>query len=198
MLCWWGSCHYRCRSALAVQSGTRAFEAQGLCRETVISLTQGEPDSQLSPLKIGFLSPEIRIRLSPLHWGSIRKTCRPLRPREARSTDLAIILVTFDLLGPAAILIPHQGGFSSGCLSACQTGMPLAPKCRCHPFDVAHPPLPPCLGRMTITREEDKGVPVFSETRRHEPLFNVSFTLPLNRFPNHIICTTLVLPISYC
>ncbi len=110
-LCWWGSCHYRCRSVLAAQSGTGPFEARGLYRETVISLTQGEPDSQLSPLKIGFLSPKIKIKLSLLHWGSIRKTCRPLRPWEARSADLVVILVNSDLLGPAAILIPHQDSF---------------------------------------------------------------------------------------
>lgn len=120
-LCWRGSCHYRCRSVLAVQSGTEAFEAKGLYRETVISLTQGEPDSQLSPLKIGFLSPKIKIRLSPLHWGSIRKTCRPLRPWEARSADRVVISVTFDLLGPAATLIPYRGGFPPGvCLTARQ------------------------------------------------------------------------------
>lgn len=88
-----------------------AFEAGGLYRETVISLTRGEPDSQLSPLKIGFLSPEIRIRLPLLHCGSIRKTCRPLRPGEARSTDLVVTLVTFGLLGLAGVLIPHQDGF---------------------------------------------------------------------------------------
>lgn len=129
-LCWRGSCHYRCRSALAVRSGTRAFEARGLYRETVISLTQGEPDSQLSPLKIGFLSPEIRIRLSPLHRGSIRKTCRPLRPREARIADLVVISVTFDLSGPAATLIPHQGGFPLGvCLSASQALSQLQVSC---------------------------------------------------------------------
>lgn len=65
---------------LWVYGAHRAFEERGLYRETVISLTRGEPDSQLSPLKIGFLSPEIRIRLPPLYCSSIRKTCRPLRP----------------------------------------------------------------------------------------------------------------------
>ena len=95
---------------------------------------------------------------------------------------------------------PTPGWLSSGCLSGCQTGMPSA-NCRCHLFDVAPPPLPlpPCLGRMTITAEEDKGESVFTETSRHEtPPVNMSFTWPLNRFPNHIICTTVVLTISYC
>lgn len=167
MLCCWGSCHYRCRSALVIQSWTWLFEAQGLYRETVISLTRREPDSQLSPLKIGFLSPEIRIRLPLLHCGSIRKTCRPLRPGEALSAELLVISATFDLQGPVATLIPHQGSFPPRCLST-RRGWPTS-SCRCHPFDMVPPPSSslPRLGRVTITTEEDKGVCVSTERSRH-------------------------------
>lgn len=101
-------------------------------------LTRGEPDSQLSPLKIGFLSPEIRIRLSSLHRGSIRKTCRPPRPRGARGADLVVISPTFDLPGPATTLIPHRGNSLTRCPSARQTGFANR---RCHLFFCGPSPL---------------------------------------------------------
>jgi len=70
----------------------------------------------LSPQKIGFLSPEIRI---PLPRGSAGKTRRP--PGPTRSWRLAAqgprgssSRPTFDLLGPAAVLIPHRGGRGGG------------------------------------------------------------------------------------
>lgn len=159
-----GVMSYRCRSALGVLSGTgERLKRKGFTGRQS-SLTQGEPDSQLSPLKIGFLSPEIRIRLSLLHWGSIRKTCRPLRPQEACSTDLVVIswpLTFYDQ--------PQRWSHTRAAFRRVFVCLPdRHANRRCHLFDVAPPPLRACLRPMTITAQEDKEVSVFTETSRHE------------------------------
>ena len=112
------------------------------------------------PLRLGSGFPRSTEALLEKHaalWGQEKLTAqtslssRDLWPsRTSRNTD------------------PTPGWLSSGCLSGCQTDMPSA-NCRCHLFDMAPPPLPPRLGRMTITTEEDKGESVFTETSRHEP-----------------------------
>lgn len=93
---------------------------------------------------------------------------------------------------------PTPGRLFAVCSSAGQTGTPTAGVVY---LTWAPPPLPPCLGPLMIFTQEDKEASVFAETSRHDPLqppFNMSFTWPLCRLPNHIRCTILVLTIGHC
>lgn len=161
-----GSCHIDVNLRWVYRAGPVRLKQRGFTGRQS-SLTRGEPDSQLSPLKIGFLSPEIRIRLSLLHRGSIRKTCRPPRPRGARSADLAVISPTFDLPGPATTLIPHRGNTPLGVRLLARRALPTAGVIY---FFVAPPPSPTLPGGpTTITAQEDKEVSVFTEASRRSP-----------------------------